>query len=65
VLLGGTGFIGSYTTEALLAQGYRVRVMARGARNLQAVFNHPAVEVVEATSRGAKTWSAPWLAPTM
>jgi len=46
VLLGGTGFIGSYTTEALLAQGYRVRVMARGARNLQAVFNHPAVEVV-------------------
>lgn len=46
VLLGGTGFIGSYTTEALLAQGYRVRVMARGARNLQAVFNHPGVEVV-------------------
>ncbi|HQQ68877.1 MAG TPA: NAD-dependent epimerase/dehydratase family protein [Alicycliphilus sp.] len=46
VLLGGTGFIGSYTTEALLAQGYRVRVMARGARNLQAVFSQPAVEVV-------------------
>ncbi len=46
VLLGGTGFIGSYTTEALLKAGYRVRVMARGARNLQAVFSHPAVEVV-------------------
>lgn len=46
VMLGGTGFIGSHTTEALLHAGYRVRVMARGARNLQAVFNHPGVEVV-------------------
>ncbi len=45
-LLGGTGFIGSYTTQALLDAGYRVRVMARGARNLQAVFSDPAVEVV-------------------
>lgn len=46
VLLGGTGFIGSHTTEALLDAGYRVRVMARGTRNLQAVFSRPGVEVV-------------------
>lgn len=46
VLVGGTGFIGSYTTEALLQAGYRVRVMARGARNLQAIFSSPGVEVV-------------------
>jgi predicted dehydrogenase/nucleoside-diphosphate-sugar epimerase len=45
VLLGGTGFIGSHTTEALLAAGYRVKVMARGTRNLQAVFSQPGVEV--------------------
>lgn len=46
VLLGGTGFIGSHTTEALLDAGYRVRVMARGTRNLQAVFSRPGVEVM-------------------
>lgn len=46
VLLGGTGFIGSHTTTALLAAGYRVRVMARGTRNLQAVFGQPGVDVV-------------------
>ncbi len=45
-LLGGTGFIGSHTVAALLDAGYRVRVIARGTRNLQAVFGRPGVEVL-------------------
>ncbi len=44
-VLGGTGFIGSYTVAALLASGHRVRVMARGTANLQAVYYLPGVEV--------------------
>ena len=44
-ILGGTGFIGSYTVEALLAAGYRVRVMARGTANLQAVYYRAGVDV--------------------
>jgi predicted dehydrogenase/nucleoside-diphosphate-sugar epimerase len=43
VVLGGTGFIGAETVRQLVAAGRRVRVMARGLRNLPAVFDHPAV----------------------
>lgn len=46
VVLGGTGFIGSHTVAALLGQGHRVRVMARGVSNLQPVFSRPGVEIV-------------------
>ena len=46
VVLGGTGFIGSHTVAALLDQGHRVRVMARGVNNLQPVFSRPGVEIV-------------------
>lgn len=46
VVLGGTGFIGSHTVAALLDQGHRVRVMARGVSNLQPVFSRPGVEIV-------------------
>lgn len=44
-VLGGTGFIGSYTVAALLDAGYRVRVMARGTTNLQSVFYRDGVEL--------------------
>jgi predicted dehydrogenase/nucleoside-diphosphate-sugar epimerase len=44
-VLGGTGFIGAYTVAALLEKNYRVRVMARGAANLQPIFHAPGVEV--------------------
>lgn len=46
-VLGGTGFIGAYTVADLLANGYRVRVMARGAANLQPVFYRPGVEILK------------------
>lgn len=45
-VLGGTGFIGSYTVKALLQNGYRVRVMARSMANLQPVFYQSGVELV-------------------
>jgi len=44
-VLGGTGFIGSFTVAALLARNYRVRVMARGAVNLQPVYYQAGVEI--------------------
>lgn len=45
-VLGGTGFIGGYTVAKLLDNGFQVRVMARGTRNLQPVFSAPGVTVV-------------------
>ena len=44
-LLGGTGFIGQHLTEALLAQGKRVAVMARNVKNLPGVFRREGVGV--------------------
>lgn len=44
-VLGGTGFIGRYTVEALLGAGYRVGVMARSVRNLPAIFADPRVTI--------------------
>lgn len=44
-VIGGTGFIGSYTVSALLDRGYQVRVMARGTTNLQPVFYRAGVEL--------------------
>ena len=42
---GGTGFIGTHTVQRLVDAGMRVSVMARGGRNLPAVFAHPNVTV--------------------
>ncbi len=50
-VLGGTGFIGSYTVAALLDRGYRVRVMARGITNLQAVFQRPGIDLLRGDVR--------------
>jgi len=52
-VLGGTGFIGAHTVEALLDRGYRVRVMARGAVNLQEVFYKAGVEIVRGDVKNA------------
>ena len=44
-VLGGTGFIGQHLTEALLAQGKRVAVMARSTKNLPGLFRHENVGI--------------------
>lgn len=44
-VLGGTGFIGQHLTEALIAQGKRVAVMARSTKNLPGLFRHDQVGV--------------------
>ena len=46
LLIGGTGFIGRPTVTQLLKNGYKVRVMARGTRNLPDMFTQQNVEVV-------------------
>ncbi len=44
-ILGGTGFIGAHTVRAFRDAGMTVGVMARGARNLAAIFSEPGVSV--------------------
>jgi len=44
-VLGGTGFIGQHVTEALLAQGKRVAVMARSTKNLPGLFRNENVGI--------------------
>lgn len=50
-LLGGTGFIGRATLDALLHAGYRVRVLARGVGNLHEAYRQPGVEVMSGDVR--------------
>jgi predicted dehydrogenase/nucleoside-diphosphate-sugar epimerase len=45
-LLGGTGFIGKATVEALVAAGFTVGVTARNMRGLPEVFHGPAVTLL-------------------
>ena len=44
-VIGGTGFIGAHVVRRFAAAGLRVAVMARGTRNLSAVFSAPGVSV--------------------
>lgn len=46
VVLGGTGFIGSHLVARLVAEGRRVRVVARGAPPMGPPFDSPLVEIV-------------------
>lgn len=46
-ITGGTGFIGSHTTAALLKAGHRVRVLARDAGKLERVMGWHGVEADE------------------
>lgn len=45
-LFGGTGFIGRYTLERLLADGFRVGVIARNLNNLPAAFHDSRVTLI-------------------
>lgn len=44
-ILGGTGFIGAHVVRRFVEAGKRVSVMARGVRNLPAIFGDPRVEL--------------------
>lgn len=44
-IAGGTGFIGSHLVARLVKDGRKVAVLARGARNLPAIFHGPNVAV--------------------
>jgi predicted dehydrogenase/nucleoside-diphosphate-sugar epimerase len=50
-VLGGTGFIGTHVVRHLLAAGQHVAVMARGVRNLPAVFADPRVTLYQGDIR--------------
>ncbi len=47
IVLGGTGFIGAALTKKLVAEGKKVRVVARNAANLPAIFHDDKVRVVK------------------
>ncbi len=47
LLIGGTGFIGRHTTEALLEAGHSVAVAGRNIDRLPAVFHRPEVGVFQ------------------
>jgi predicted dehydrogenase/nucleoside-diphosphate-sugar epimerase len=51
LVLGGTGFIGRYVVERLLANGYRVGVMARNPRNLGTPFDNERVVLLQGDAR--------------
>lgn len=51
LVLGGTGFIGRHVVERLLANGYRVGVMARNPRNLGSPFDDARVVLLQGDAR--------------
>jgi predicted dehydrogenase/nucleoside-diphosphate-sugar epimerase len=51
LVIGGTGFIGSRVVARLVEKGRRVRVLARGTKNLPAPLAHPAVGVIPGDAR--------------
>ncbi len=53
-VLGGTGFIGRHVVSRLLADGWRVGVMARNFANLAPVFSRPGVTLVRGDVRRAE-----------
>ncbi len=50
-VIGGTGFIGAYTVEALLKTGYSVAVMARNAAGPDPVFDDPKAALIKGDMR--------------
>jgi len=53
LVVGGTGFIGAYLVERLLAAGRRVTVLARNIENLPALYSDPRVKLVRGDARNA------------
>ncbi|MEQ8934992.1 MAG: NAD-dependent epimerase/dehydratase family protein, partial [Amphiplicatus sp.] len=50
-VIGGTGFIGAYTVEALLNAGYSVGVMARSVASPDPAFDHPKATLIKGDMR--------------
>ncbi|MEQ8751491.1 MAG: NAD-dependent epimerase/dehydratase family protein, partial [Amphiplicatus sp.] len=50
-VIGGTGFIGAYTVEALLKAGYSVGIMARSVSNPDPVFDDPKATLIKGDMR--------------
>ncbi len=57
-LTGGTGFLGWHVAKALLSEGFRVRVLARGAPSRRTGLEELAVELVRGDLSGSDLSSA-------
>lgn len=44
---GGTGFIGSYVVDELVADGHEVTILARNAEKVSGFLNHPKIEILK------------------
>ena len=44
---GGTGFIGSYVVNELVANGHNVTILARNPKKVKGFLNHPNIQLLK------------------